>query len=284
MTGIEAGDIGHAPAMDTDTTGSPLFGAYAPNWFQRNVIGFTRNRRETWFGKRLCFAARRLVLTGLKRPLDVMSYDIRFRLYPKNNLCEKRILFTPQFFDVAERAHIAKTLKQGSSFVDIGANVGVYSMLAAKAGARIVAVEPQPELFARFGFNKQINGFDAIDAVQGAVGDSDGTMEIVIDEKNLGHSGAGTEGDRRITVPCMTLLGLLDGHGIAQPDLLKIDVEGAEDIILTAFFAQAPTARHPLSIILEDAPARWGTDCIALCHANGYRLTARTHMNVILSK
>ena len=270
--------------MDREATQSPPFGACAPNWFQRAIIGFTRHRKETWLGRRLVFFSRRLVLTGLRRPLDVLSYDIRFRLNPKNNLCEKRILFTPQFFDVAERAHIAKTLEQGGSFVDIGANVGIYSMLAAYAGARVLAIEPQPVLCARLAFNKQANGFDAIEVVQSAVGESDGTTEIVIDEKNLGHSGAATEGEKRITVPCATLLGLLDRHGIERPDLLKIDVEGAEDIILTAFFDKAPAGRHPLSIILENAPARWNTDCIALCQANGYRLMAEMHMNVILSK
>lgn len=270
--------------MNTETPDTPPFGACAPNRFQRAVIGFTRRRAETWFGKRLAFFARRLVLTGLKRPLDITSYDIRFRLHPRNNLCEKRILFTPQFFDVAERAHIEKTLKQGSIFVDIGGNVGIYSMLAAKAGARAVVVEPQPVLFERLTFNRQANGFDAIHPVQGAISDSDGKMDIVIDEKNLGHSGAATEGGKRITVPCRTLLGLLDDHGIAQPDLLKIDVEGAEDIILTAFFKHAPADRYPRSIILENAPERWDTDCIALCHANGYRLIAETHMNVILAR
>ena len=282
MIDAKIGDRGRTPAMGRAATQPPPFGACAPNWFQHAIIGFTRRRKETWLGRRLVFFSRRLVLTGLRRPLDVLSYDIRFRLNPNNNLCEKRILFTPQFFDVAERAHIAKTLEQGSSFVDIGANVGIYSMLAAHAGARVLAIEPQPVLCARLAFNKQANGFDAIETVQSAVGDNDGTMDIVIDEKNLGHSGAATEGEKRITVPCTTLIGLLDRHGIERPDLLKIDVEGAEDIILTAFFEHAPAARHPLSIILENAPERWATDCVALCEDQGYWVAETTHMNVIL--
>ncbi len=266
-----------------DDTASLPFGACAPNAFQRAIIGFTRRRRETWLGKRLSFFARRLVLAGLARPLDVETWGLPFRLHPRDNLCEKRILFTPQFFDTAERAFLAERLGPGSAFVDIGANVGIYALLAAKAGARALAVEPQPAVFARLTFNIASAGLaDRLTAVQGAVADREGELEIVIDTRNLGHSGTGTAGHRTITVPCRPLLALMDEHGIDRADVMKIDVEGAEDLILAAFFEAAPDERLPGAIILENAPARWRTDCLALCRERGYRVHATTHMNVIL--
>ena len=266
-----------------ETTGSPPFGACAPNAFQRAVIGFTRGRKENWLGKRQSFFARRLVLTGLNRPLDVETYGLPFRLHPRDNLCEKRILFTPQFFDKAERAFLADRLGPGSAFIDIGANVGIYSLLAAKAGARVMAIEPQPVVFARLAFNIAAAGMaDRVTAVQGAVADREGELEIVIDERNLGHSGADTTGKKHITVSCRPLLALMDSHGIARADAMKIDVEGAEDVILKAFFDAAPPDRLPGAIILENAPTRWGIDLMALCEENGYRVEATTHMNVIL--
>ena len=266
-------------------TGQLPFGGCAPNAFQRAVIGFTRRRKETWLGKRLCFAARRLVLTSLARPLDVESYGLPFRLHPTDNLCEKRILFTPQFFDKAERAFLAENLGPDSVFVDIGANVGIYSLLAAKTGARALAIEPQPVVFARLAFNIAAAGLgDRVAAVEGAVADRDGELEIVIDTRNLGHSGADTTGETRITVPCRPLLALMDAHGIARADVMKIDVEGAEDVILAAFFETAPAGRHPGAIILENAPERWAVDCLALCRDNGYTVAETTHMNVILTR
>jgi hypothetical protein len=75
------------------------------------------------------------------------------RLYPDGNVCEKRVLFTPQYFDPLEREMLAGRLREGFRFIDIGANIGAYSLfVAAKAGpsARILAVEPQPEVFARW--------------------------------------------------------------------------------------------------------------------------------------
>ncbi len=283
MIDAKAGDRGHAPAMDGEETDLPPFGACAPNAFQRAVIGFTRRRKETWLGKRLCFIARRLVLTGLRRPLDVESYGLPFRLHPTDNLCEKRILFTPQFFDRAERAFLTEHLGPDSIFIDIGANVGIYTLLAAQAGARVLAIEPQPVVFARFAFNIAAGGLDdRVTAVEGAVADREGQLEIVIDERNLGHSGADTQGTRRITVPCRPLLALMDAHGIARADVMKIDVEGAEDVILNAFFRDAPPGRRPGAIILENAPARWAIDCVALCEDQGYRVVETAHMNVIL--
>lgn len=277
-------DTEPARAMTAEETTGPLpFGACAPNAFQRAVIGFTRRRKQTWLGRRLSHVARRLVLAGLTRPLDVETYGLPFRLDPRDNLCEKRILFTPQFYDRAERAFLAERLGPGSAFVDVGANVGIYSLLAAKAGARVLAVEPQPAVFARLAFNIGAAGLGSrVTAVQTAVADREGDIEIVIDERNLGHSGADTTGDRRITVPCRPLLALMDEHGITRADVMKIDVEGAEDVILKAFFDTAPVERLPGAIILENVPARWSTDCVALCRDKGYRAHASTHINEIL--
>ena len=56
----------------------------------------------------------------------------------------------------------------------------------------------------------------------------------------------------------------------------------ASVIGLAIFLEHAPAARHPLSMILENAPERWKTDCIALCQNRGYKIAETTHMNVIL--
>ncbi len=272
--------------MTTQTESTPPpFGACAPNAFQRAIIGFTRRRGETWLGKRLSFFARRLVLAGLGGPLDVETYGLPFRLHPVDNLCEKRILFTPQFFDTAERAFLAERLGPGKAFLDVGANVGIYSLLAAKAGARVLAIEPQPAVFARLSFNIAAAGMtDRIAAFEGAVSDREGTLEIAIDERNLGHSGADTEGTRRLTVACRPLLALMDENGIDRADVMKIDVEGAEDVILKSFFDTAPDDRLPGAIILENAPSRWAVDCVTLCRERGYEAARTTHMNVILTR
>ena len=81
------------------------FGAHAPTGFARWAIERTRALPDRWASRRLAFVLRRLAIQSLDgRPVDVEALGARMRLYPYNNVCEKRILFTPQFFDPQERA------------------------------------------------------------------------------------------------------------------------------------------------------------------------------------
>ena len=93
---------------------------------------------------------RGLAMRGLRgRPVDVVSLGARMRLYPHNNNAEKRLLFTPQYFDPRERAFLAERLKGDFVFLDVGASVGGYALAIAAIGgprARILAVEPLPDL------------------------------------------------------------------------------------------------------------------------------------------
>ena len=65
------------------------------------------------------------------KPVDVVSIGAKMRLYPFNNVCEKRILFTPQYFDEAERDLLKSRITPEFVFIDIGANVGGYALFVA---------------------------------------------------------------------------------------------------------------------------------------------------------
>ena len=82
-------------------------------------------------------------------------------------------------------------LREGFRFIDIGANIGAYSLfVAAKAGptARILAVEPQPEVFARLAFNIAQNPFGTVKAVACALADKPGELTLFLDPANRGES------------------------------------------------------------------------------------------------
>ncbi|MDB5651552.1 MAG: methyltransferase FkbM family, partial [Hyphomicrobiales bacterium] len=101
------------------------FGRYSPKGFTAGVLDRTRRCPLTWGGARRAFILRGLAVKALAgRPLDVETLGAKMRLYPYNNTCEKRILFTPQFFDPAERAFLASRIRDDMIFVDIGANIG----------------------------------------------------------------------------------------------------------------------------------------------------------------
>lgn len=268
------------------------YGTYAPTGLVARIAARTvRLSGRNWGGRRLAFFLRRMAITLLRgRPLDVERFGARMRLHPYNNNCEKKVLFTPQFFDPEERALLKARLEPGCTFLDIGANIGAYALfVAAFAGprARILAVEPQPDVFDRLTYNIAQNPFGTVKAVACAVADRAGELTLFVDPRNRGESSlkiVGTNEGAQIRVPAVTLLGLAQGEGITRIDAIKLDVEGAEDLILEPFFREAPVSLHPTLLLIEDGTAQWQIDLVGLLERRGYRRIARTRLNLIFER
>lgn len=124
-------------------------------------------------------------------------------------------------------------------FLDVGANIGAYSLFAAKRvslGGRVYAFEPQHETFARLIHNIELNEFDNIIAEHCAVGCTEGEIEIVTDSdtaKSYVKSCELRDGDNRLErCPLVTLDRYLCHEGVERVDCFKIDVEGFEYNVL----------------------------------------------------
>lgn len=278
-------------SIDQNPAEERPFGTFAPKAYLARIIARTRAASDSFLGRKIAYALRRLGLRSLDgAPVDIESLGAKMRLYPDGNVCEKRVLFTPQYFDAVERGLLASRLREGFTFIDIGANIGAYSLfVAARAGrgARILAVEPQPEIFARLSFNIAQNPFGTVKAVACALADKPGELTLFIDPTNRGessvrilNSSAGTS----VKVPAMTLLSLVEGEGYERIDAIKLDVEGAEDLILEPFLRDAPPALWPGFIIIEDLRQRWQTDLAGLLERNGYKLVAQTRLNLVFER
>ena len=146
------------------------YGRHAPRGWLAGLVRTARRCGTDWSGRRFAFALRAIGVRALAgRPLDVESLGTRMRLYPGNNVAEKNLLFTPQYFDPEERRFLAERLGTGFVFVDVGANVGGYALFAATLGgpkARILAVEPQADIFERLSFNIRQNSFTTVKALE----------------------------------------------------------------------------------------------------------------------
>ncbi|MFC3637175.1 FkbM family methyltransferase [Camelimonas fluminis] len=273
------------------------FGAFAPGALTRAVLGVTRKVPETWAGHRLALALRKLAIRSLKgAPVDVEALGARMRLYPYRNVCDKKVLFTPQFFDPQERAilgrHVeeARSASRGFRFIDIGANIGAYSVyVAALAGpeARILAVEPQPDIFERLTFNIRQCPWPTVKAIACAVADKSGELTLFLDPDNSGESSLkvlASSSAQNIRVAAVPLLQLLAEEGFDRVDAMKLDVEGAEDIILEPFLRNAPDDLLPRLLIMEDGSDRWQIDLPALVTQRGYRQVLRTRLNFVFER
>ena len=266
------------------------YGTFAPTGLARWIIERTRGFSEGWSSRRVALIMRRFALQALGgAPVDAAALGARMRLMPYDNICDRRLLFTPQFFDAIERRILEERLTPSFVFIDVGANIGAYSLfVAARAGpgARIFAVEPQPRIFDRLSANIRFNPFGTVKAVACAVVDKAGELTMFLDARNAGESSVKIVGSGEaatIRVPATTLLDLARDEGLERIDAVKLDVEGAEDLILSAFLRDAPESLFPSLLIIERSDG-WQSNVPDLLEANGYRLVTRTRLNMVYER
>lgn len=173
----------------------------------------------------------------------------------------------------------------GGVVVDAGANWGYFTLIAAAAcgpSGTVVAIEPDPRHFDALSRNVALNGFDQVRPVHAAAAAAEGRITLAgygEEEANRGVSRLMTsEDDRtpspRFAVPAVTIDALTGSR--PSVDLVKIDVEGAEDLVLEGMQAGLAVRRYR-AILLELHPgllrAR-GVDpvsCVRMLRDRGYR-------------
>jgi len=231
-------------------------------------------------------------------PADVDLWGLPVRLWPELNVSERKALLRPDQMDRREHAAVrAAMAKPGAVFVDIGGNAGLYSLsasLAAGPGSRILMIEPDEALIARFMFNlneARARGrlAPSIDVACCAVAISDregeGLLSIDGFEGSRGLVGDDANGGGARRVPLETLNSVVARHGLQKINVMKIDVEGHEDKVLPPFLATADPALWPGVIIIEHLQqARWSADGIALALQLGYEVDFRTTNNTVLRR
>lgn len=247
--------------------------------------------------RRLLSVMRRLCLVGRSDPFDVEVFNGgRARLYPRSNRCEKRVFLGVNSWDALERDEIAREMRAAPAnrpftFVDGGANVGMYSLFVVGEARRlnreckIVAVEPDPQNLGRLRFNIEASDAKAVSIVPVALGEWPGSSTLVTTHTNRGEVRlAANEQEARDGVPVEVrpLAALLGEAGLSHVDVLKLDIEGFELPVLRAFFRDAPRSMWPRLIILETGRGDEPTKAMALCLDAGYGLRTRARLNAIL--
>jgi len=271
---------------DNDSSPAP-FGTFAPNAAQAAIIGLAQRSGL----KRGAFRPWMSRLVNLMRagPVDVTYQGASFRFHHHGSATERGALFNPDY-NLDELDFLRQHTPAGGVFVDIGANVGTFSLVMARhvgPQGKVIAIEPHPVTFARLSFNNVASGTTQVRLVQAAAGPSDGELLIETDGGNLGasHVVTGTATAEAIKVPSLRLTRILDEAGVANVDALKIDVEGFEDRVLIGFFRDAVPARWPRAVVIEHlSQNEWQRDCIADMVARGFAITKKTRSNTFLAR
>ena len=140
-------------------------------------------------------------------------------------------------FEPDETALIAKVMAEDAVCIDVGANVGYYTLLLASLSPRgqVHAFEPVPRNFDLLSKNIQLNGFENVVLNRCAVGNRNGEMRFT-DAEDGAYSSFLDTGRRApsgtITVPTRTLTSYCEERGLHRIDFMKVDVEGAELMVL----------------------------------------------------
>jgi FkbM family methyltransferase len=115
---------------------------------------------------------------------------------------------------------------------DIGAHIGIYSLLAAVRGAEVHAFEPDNNAVSRIRDQAATNDVtDSILVNESVVSDTDCEVSFYKDGSGRRHSLLDSRtSDREVTVDSTTLDTYASAHQI--PDIIKIDIEGAGDMLL----------------------------------------------------
>jgi FkbM family methyltransferase len=267
-----------AVTLDVD---SP-WGTYRPNFWPRLIVEAARHT----FLNHGTF--RRVLSRWLNRlhpgPLDYTVWGSPLRLYPQENVSDRKALFRPHRFDPRELAKLRSAVRPDGriTFVDIGANAGFYSLflLSHASNPTILAFEPHPVIFRRLQHNLRSFPQRGLHLFPFALGDAEGVATLQL-AGGSSHIGEGSNG---VEVRVRKLTDVLSEQGIARIDVLKIDVEGYEDYVLEPFFAEAPKDLWPRHMIIEHlSRSGWRYDCIGAARNLGYRVTATTGNNTIMS-
>lgn len=253
------------------------FGTFKPNVLQRSLITVARNsilRRGLFRG-----FVTALILRLSRTPLDVIFRGCSFRLFGNQNLIEYGILLDPKYNNrdiefLLENSHAT------SNFVDLGSNIGLYSLPCAKAAPNgiTVSIDANPKMAELLKWNAAASNLSNIRMISCAVSDSEGQGDLVIRKDDIAIIALVENQDGPVKV--RTLAAIITEIGLTSIHGLKIDIEGHEDRALVPFLDGALRKLLPKRIVIEHQGAKGDyVGCAAAFARHGYCLRGRSRNN-----
>lgn len=209
------------------------FGAHAPNSMQRFLIALAR---ATFLHRGKLRHKMSNLIYALGKPVDISRMDCNFRVGEHANLIEYGLMLHPGY-NKPEIDFLSEPLGPGKVALDIGSNIGLYTLPLTRTGARVISIDANKAMTDQLQFNLRASDLPADDVLHAAVGDTDGMASLQIHKDdvaivNIIEDGGGS-------IPIRRLDRILEERGITRVDVLKIDVEGHEDKALVPFLDTA---------------------------------------------
>lgn len=200
-------------------------------------------------------AMRWLARRGLFRGETVVRTRYGFDLHVNRIDSIKWLLRYYREFEPLISASWKNFLPQGGTVVDIGANIGYHSLLAASCvgpTGKVVAFEPSSRIFRELCANVALNGAAQIAPQNMAISNAAGPVNLYYaGEDEQGHSSMIRSAGQGETVQAITFAQIAQFADLAGIDLIKIDVEGAEPLVVESLLPVVGQLKPGCAIFLE---------------------------------
>jgi len=139
-------------------------------------------------------------------------------------------LSTRKSYEEFETKLVKKIIKEGDVVIDIGGNIGYFTLIFAKLvgeNGQVFVFEPEPNSYKILKKNVEINGYNNVKLINKAVSNEPKKVKLYLDDSNLGgHSLANRNNKKSIEIDAIKLDEFLGSKG--KINFIKMDVEGAE--------------------------------------------------------
>jgi FkbM family methyltransferase len=213
--------------------------------------------------------------------VDILGFSMR--LNPQECV-DADLYFAPHLYDRDEIHYLLQKFSKQGVFIDAGANIGFWSLLFAEKfpQAKIYSIEANPSTFDILRENIEINKFLNIHAINIGVSDKFGEFPLYCnDTGNRGgdsFASVASDRNRNIMVATKPLTSIFEEADIKKIDIMKMDIEGFEEIVLSSFFSEAPKTLWPRFICAEIIHV---PQVMNLLHSVGYHLMLTARENCV---
>jgi FkbM family methyltransferase len=184
---------------------------------------------------------------------------LRLYVHGERDQCISRRIREEGIWEPYETSLLLRWLRPGDVFVDVGANIGYFSLLAATVvgrGGAVFAFEPDPDNYQLLLANAKLNHLDGrITAVEAALSENDGEGRLYLSTDNLGDHQlyAGDEQRRSVAILLHEGSRYLAGR-LSRIDVLKVDTQGSEFQVIAGLMPLLQRLPHCPRILIELTP------------------------------
>ena len=225
------------------------FGTFFPSLLQNILIFIGKNTCLKRGVFRNMYA--KIIMSLSSNSLDISFRKCAYRIRKNdNNLIETGILLDTNY-NSKDLDFLINGSKCDSNFIDIGSNIGLYSLPMALACSKgiTIAIDANPMMASRLNLNKKLSKISNINMVSKAISDKKGYGTLKIRKNDIAIVALDENIDGIIEIS--TLSDILKNNKIDKIYGLKIDIEGHEDKALVPFLLNAPKEMLPEKIVIE---------------------------------